>query len=71
MTIYPDWQFYPKELFKGVTIWFREAKKVLPTKGNLVYEYNPLLNYRQKCDYYEHDQMGRIGIRYGDSGQVD
>ena len=31
--------------------------KVLPTKGNLVYEYNPLRNYRLTQNKYEYQEQ--------------
>ena len=31
--------------------------KILPKKGNLVYEYNPFRNYRLSNDYYEYQSQ--------------
>lgn len=37
------------------SIGFNLAYKILPQKGNLVYEYNPFRNYRLDRDLYEYD----------------
>jgi hypothetical protein len=36
------------------TILFEVQTNVLPTKGNLVYEYNPFRNYRLSQNMYEY-----------------
>jgi hypothetical protein len=59
--IFPNNSFSPINIFDGRVIAFRGAKKILPDKGNLVYEYNPLRNYRQDYDLYDYDELGRIG----------
>ena len=43
-----------KEILKN-SLSFKLASKVLPTKGNLVYEYNPFRNYRLTEDRFEYD----------------
>jgi hypothetical protein len=45
-SIFPNVPFNPINIFGSHPIAFRGAKKILPDKGNLVYEYNPLRNYR-------------------------
>ncbi len=45
-------------LFKASPISFTSAYKVLPQKGNLVYEYNPLRNYRLSKSMFEYN--GRL-----------
>ena len=55
------------------TIKFEVLTNVLPTKGNLVYEYNPFRNYRlsqnmleYKGDYYTQEQLKeKFGIEIG------
>lgn len=44
-----------KTLLNGKEINFSLAYKVLPQKGNLVYEYNPFRNYRLNENLYEYD----------------
>jgi len=48
---------------------FCSMYKVLPTKGNIVYEYNPFRNYRLDKDMYEYkghmyteDELKKLGI---------
>ena len=43
-----------QKLFNTDQITFSVQTKVLPTKGNLVYEYNPLRNYRLTQNMYEY-----------------
>ena len=38
----------------GSAVEFEVLTKALPTKGNLVYEYNPLRNYRLSKNMYEY-----------------
>jgi hypothetical protein len=51
------------------TIKFNTYTKVLPTKGNLVYEYNPLRNYRINQNMYEYKgelfSLGDLWNLYG------
>lgn len=48
---------------------FNTMLKVFPTKGNLVYEYNPFLNYRLEENCFEYKghiyTMDELGTRYG------
>ena len=39
------------------TINISVLTKILPKKGNLVYEYNPFRNYRLSNDYYEYQNQ--------------
>ena len=40
---------------------FNGIRRMLPDRGNLAFEYNPLKNYRSSLDLYESDALGRIG----------
>ena len=59
-----------------VNMEFNTMLKVFPTKGNLVYEYNPFLNYRLEENCFEYkghiytmDELDtRYGITYDEAG---
>ena len=56
------------KLFEDV-IEFNVQTKVLPTKGNLVYEYNPFRNYRISSNMYEYQgniySLGELYSQFG------
>ena len=55
-------------LFNG-SIDLDVQTKMLPTKGNLVYEYNPLRNYRLTQNMYEYkEQLYSLGDLWNNFG---
>lgn len=57
------------KLFGDETVHFNVLTKTLPTKGNLVYEYNPLRNYRLSRNMYEYkNKLYSLGELYDNFG---
>lgn len=57
--------FSPINILGNVELKFKFLLKKLPTKGNLAYEYNPLLNYRSSRYIYHSDILGNLGTYEG------
>lgn len=57
---------WKKVIEGGSPITFKSLYKVLPTKGNMAWEYNPFRNYRLSKDMYEYE-----GILYNDEKMID